>query len=244
MRNLLTCVTAGGLLLLVTISSYPFEPRQFLMLSLWSFILSVVVSVTIVLVQMDGDEVFSRVGGTTPHQFTWDRTFSSALFTHGVLPVAGLLAAQFPAIGAGVQALLEIFKQQEAENQGRGAEDQTVRGSLLSFHLQSEARVSSAVISVTCLAKTPGRSQVLNVPVPGAWGFCAVHAPALTRRSPAVGGRRCERGRRLWGAAGCHSRKTRQPCVSCSLVTSWANRVARSWLGRCPNWWPNTVSTW
>jgi hypothetical protein len=41
----------------------------------------------------------SRIGGTTPGQVTFDRAFLPKLATYIGVPVLGLVATQFPAVG-------------------------------------------------------------------------------------------------------------------------------------------------
>src|SRR5207244_2848831 len=64
LRNLLTFVTAGVLLMLLAVASYPFQPRAFLMLFVGCvgvFVASVAVTV---FVQIGRDEVLSRIAKT------------------------------------------------------------------------------------------------------------------------------------------------------------------------------------
>ncbi|MBI3469492.1 MAG: hypothetical protein HY000_41350 [Planctomycetes bacterium] len=100
LRSLLTLTTAGLLFMLMAIASYPFEPRRFLMLVLWSFLLAFVVLAITAFVQMNRDHVLSRIAGTPVDRLTLDVTFVKAVLTYGVLPILALLAAQFPDIGS------------------------------------------------------------------------------------------------------------------------------------------------
>jgi hypothetical protein len=49
-----------------------------------------------VFVSMNRDRVLSLLQGTTPGQLTWNSTFVTQVVIYGLLPVLGLLGAQFP----------------------------------------------------------------------------------------------------------------------------------------------------
>jgi hypothetical protein len=96
LRALLTFITAGSLLMLLTITYYPFQPQRLITLFIWSCILSIVLASLIVFIQASRNEVVSRIGGTAANRVTFDRTFISMVVTYGVLPLLGLLIMQFP----------------------------------------------------------------------------------------------------------------------------------------------------
>lgn len=96
LRNYLTFVTAGLLLLLLAVNTYPFQPHHLLMMMLWVMILAVVALAVWVLVQSNRDEVLSRVAKSEPGKVTWNRRFIVQLLIYGVLPLLSLLAADFP----------------------------------------------------------------------------------------------------------------------------------------------------
>jgi hypothetical protein len=84
------------MLMLVAISSYPFQPRGLLLFFSWAVILSFVGIAMTVFVQMNRDAVLSSLNGTKAGQISWDREFVVRLFFYGVVPVLALLGAQFP----------------------------------------------------------------------------------------------------------------------------------------------------
>lgn len=87
---------AGVLLLLLAISSYPFQPHNLL---LWfnSAIILVFVAVALwAFVQMNRDPILSNFNGTTPGKITWDKGFVLRVILYGVVPILALLGAQFP----------------------------------------------------------------------------------------------------------------------------------------------------
>lgn len=113
MRNLITFATTAAFVLLLAITSYPFQPQQLLTVFLWGMILSVVISSVTVFVQVERDEVLCRIAKTSPNRITFDRRFLSGLVTYGLLPVLGLLFTQLPALQgvfSWVEPVLRAFK--------------------------------------------------------------------------------------------------------------------------------------
>ncbi len=96
LQNLVGLVTAGLLLMLLAISSYPFQPRELLILFSWAIVLIVVGTTLFIFVQMSRDNVLSLLSGTEPGQLTLSRDFVFRVLLHGVIPIMALLGAQFP----------------------------------------------------------------------------------------------------------------------------------------------------
>jgi len=99
MRSCLVGALASGLLALVGVTAYAFQPRHFVSLAIWLALAAAVGLTLLVFVQMDRNATLSRIGDTTPGKVTFDRTFFSKLFTFVGLPVLGLVATQFPEVG-------------------------------------------------------------------------------------------------------------------------------------------------
>ncbi|HEY2930829.1 MAG TPA: hypothetical protein VGK99_03715 [Acidobacteriota bacterium] len=99
LKNLLICSTVGGVLLILALTSYPFQQQQVLVSVIWIALAILVTMVLTVFIQMDRNEVLSRIANTEPNRLSLDRRFLSQVFTYAVLPVATFLAAQFPALG-------------------------------------------------------------------------------------------------------------------------------------------------
>ncbi len=98
LRQLLTFSTVGLVLVLLTVSIYPFEPQRVLFLYVWSLIAASAAIGLLVLVQMERDEVISWVSGTEPRKVGWDRGFIVRFVSYAGLPILALLANQFPQI--------------------------------------------------------------------------------------------------------------------------------------------------
>ena len=84
--------TAGHSLL----SSYPYPPQSLLRLILLVVLGGTVGTLIFVLVQMNRDEVLSRIDRTEPGKVTWNLRFVMNLLTFGALPLLTLLSSEFP----------------------------------------------------------------------------------------------------------------------------------------------------
>jgi membrane protease YdiL (CAAX protease family) len=93
----------GALLLVLGIhASYPFQLNRRLEGFLWTDVAVGVAAVLFVFVRMERDEVLSNIRSSTPGQIKWDRDFIVKLIVYGLIPVAGLFAAEFPEVGGTV----------------------------------------------------------------------------------------------------------------------------------------------
>jgi hypothetical protein len=104
------------LLTTMLVSSYPYQPQSLLRLILLLVLVGAVGALVIVLVQMNRNEVLSRIARTEPGQITWNGTFILNLFTFGVVPLLTLLSSEFPglrnALFAWVQPLVSALTKQ------------------------------------------------------------------------------------------------------------------------------------
>lgn len=100
MRSCLLETMIPVLLILIAVTSYAFEPKQFVSLAIWTALGGAVALTLWVFVQMDRNATLSRIGGTTPGQVTFDRAFLTNLFTYAGIPLLGIVATQFPEVGA------------------------------------------------------------------------------------------------------------------------------------------------
>ena len=99
MRSCLIGSLLPGLLILIAVTSYAFQPKQFVSLAVWLGLALAVGLTGLVFVQMDRNATLSRIGDTQPGKVTFDRPFLANLFTYVGLPLLGLIAAQFPEVG-------------------------------------------------------------------------------------------------------------------------------------------------
>ncbi|HMV46655.1 MAG TPA: hypothetical protein PLD20_13535 [Blastocatellia bacterium] len=110
LQNLVALVTAGLLLILLASNSYPFQPRQPLLLFSWVTMLTVVFTTLFIFVQMSRDKVLSLLSGTTPGKLNFTRDFVLRVLIHGVIPVVALLGVQFPEILRQLFSWLSAFQ--------------------------------------------------------------------------------------------------------------------------------------
>ncbi len=106
LRNLGFFVLAGLLLMLLAVTSYPFQPRNEFLFFNWVVILVFVGSVGLIFVQMDRDTVLSLLNGTTPGQVNVSRELVIRVLLYVVVPLLALVGAQFP---EGLQRILSLF---------------------------------------------------------------------------------------------------------------------------------------
>jgi hypothetical protein len=98
LQNLIVFVTAGLLLMLLAVTSYPFQPHQLLLLFNTAVILAAVATTLVVFVQMERETILSVLSDTTPGKINWNRDFVSRIAVYVGLPIISLLGAQFPEI--------------------------------------------------------------------------------------------------------------------------------------------------
>jgi hypothetical protein len=101
-RNLAACSTVGLLLMLMTVSVYPFQNRDALLYFSWPVVLVAVAVTLTVWTQMNRDTLLSDLAGLPPGRTHWDRDFILRLAFYGFLPLAGLLGAQSPGKSSGL----------------------------------------------------------------------------------------------------------------------------------------------
>jgi hypothetical protein len=98
------------------VSSYPYHPQSLLRLILLLVMVFTVGAFVAVLVQMNRNEVLSRIAHTEPGEVTWNASFILNLFTFGVVPLLTLLSSEFPelrnALFAWVQPLVNALVKQ------------------------------------------------------------------------------------------------------------------------------------
>ena len=96
LKNLISFVFVGLLLMLVAVNSYPFQPREWILWFNWLIILAAVVSTMFVFVQINRDSILSHLSDTTPGRLSWTWDFITKTLVYGAVPLLALLSAQFP----------------------------------------------------------------------------------------------------------------------------------------------------
>jgi hypothetical protein len=87
-------------LLLATamLSSYPYHPQAWIKLFFLIVLAGTVAGLITMTVQMNRDDVLSRITRTDPGRIHWDMTFIRNLVLFGVLPLVSLLTSEFPIV--------------------------------------------------------------------------------------------------------------------------------------------------
>lgn len=106
LRNLLTCLTLGSLLLVLAATVYPFFPQHKLLLFLTFLAGSIAVFILTFLVQLNRDELISRITRSAPNRFTPDLSFLHGTTAY-VLPILAGLMVQLPLVTSTLRSLLD-----------------------------------------------------------------------------------------------------------------------------------------
>ena len=110
LQNLAGVVTLGLILVLAAAISYPFHPRDPLLLFSWVTILIVAAATIFTFVQLNRDRVISLLSGTEPGVLNLSRDLLYRVLIHGVIPILALLGAQFPQALNHLMSWLKIFE--------------------------------------------------------------------------------------------------------------------------------------
>jgi hypothetical protein len=94
--QLMAFMTAGLLLVLLAVTSYPFEPRRVLLFYFGSLVVLGIVHSTVTLVQIGRNVVMSRLGGGSSGSATWSRSLLARLALYAGIPLLGLVTSQVP----------------------------------------------------------------------------------------------------------------------------------------------------
>lgn len=99
LRASLMGTTLAFVLLVLAMTTYPFEP-QVPVLNFLSFLIAVAVGLGLfTFVQASRNELLSLLEGTTPNQITWNGNLVMQIFTYGLVPLLAALSAQVPVLG-------------------------------------------------------------------------------------------------------------------------------------------------
>lgn len=99
--NLLTFAMLALLLLLFASRAYPLQPQQLFSAFLFAVAVTVVGWTVRVLIQINRNDLLSRIQKTEPNKTTFDGRLVAQFLLYGVLPILTLLATLFPGM-AGV----------------------------------------------------------------------------------------------------------------------------------------------
>jgi hypothetical protein len=95
-RYFISTLTAAVMLLLLAVTSYPFEPYRLLLTCMWTLVAAVVGAGLWVYVQLDRNTLVSLMSGTPPNRLTLDSAFALRVVTWTFVPLLSVAAAQYP----------------------------------------------------------------------------------------------------------------------------------------------------
>ena len=99
LRGLMTFVSAGALLLVCAVASYPFHPQRLVSLFVWSIAIGATGAILFVILGAERDAVLSRMARTRPGRIDLNPALVAKVALYGLLPAALLAASAFPQIG-------------------------------------------------------------------------------------------------------------------------------------------------
>jgi len=92
LRNLAVFLTVASLLMLLAVTSYSFQPQRLWLLLSVALIGLVTLSVIAIVVQIERNELVSRILKTTPNQLNFHWDFFSRILLYAV-PLLGVVVA-------------------------------------------------------------------------------------------------------------------------------------------------------
>ena len=107
LRNLLSTFLISGLLLFVAVTAYPFQPARVLVFFLIGFIVLLAALAVGSFLQMERDEILSRVSRTQAGKVSWDLSFVLRIVVYGLLPILSVIATRIPEVQTGFSSLID-----------------------------------------------------------------------------------------------------------------------------------------
>jgi hypothetical protein len=110
-RYFLSTTTACSLVLLLAVSSYPFEPHRALMTGLWMLIITVVVGCLLVFLSLDRAPLLNVIAGEPEHagKVTWNLQLVNRVAVWVLIPILVVLATQYPDVARELSRVVEPF---------------------------------------------------------------------------------------------------------------------------------------
>ncbi|HVP29769.1 MAG TPA: hypothetical protein VMW35_11475 [Myxococcota bacterium] len=100
MKAMATSAVFGICALLLAAGSYPLQPQNLILNAVLAGLVVIVGLVLMLLVQVERDDLLSRIANRTPNRVDWDMSFVTQIGLYVALPVATVLVTHFPALGA------------------------------------------------------------------------------------------------------------------------------------------------
>jgi hypothetical protein len=99
LRNSLMGAVGMGLLILIAVTTYAFQPKEFVSLAIWLTLAAGIALTFWIFLQMDRNPALSLISGTKSGEITFDKTFWTNFSLYVAVPVLSLIATQFPEVG-------------------------------------------------------------------------------------------------------------------------------------------------
>ena len=109
-RYFVQVTTGCGLLLLLAVANYPFEPYRLLLTFMWIVMLTVVGSSLWVFVQLDRNTLISLISGSSPQAVTFNGALILRILAWAIVPLLSVAAAQYPEVADSLYQLLSPFQ--------------------------------------------------------------------------------------------------------------------------------------
>ncbi|MFO0819978.1 MAG: hypothetical protein U1A77_18660 [Pirellulales bacterium] len=108
LQIMMTSSIVVGILLLMCLNSYPFEPQKLLNLCCFGLLAWNLGSYAISVIHLNRNETLSRLGNTPPNSVSFDRTLFLSMLVYVVAPLLGILNIWFPVFGGSWRLLDQL----------------------------------------------------------------------------------------------------------------------------------------
>jgi hypothetical protein len=108
-KYFLATLTTMSLILLVALTSYPFEPHRLLLTSMWAIVAAVTTTGLYIFVELDRNTFLSRIAGTSAGRVTMDNALLVRVLAWVVVPLLSVAAAQYPEVANVLYHIVEPF---------------------------------------------------------------------------------------------------------------------------------------
>jgi hypothetical protein len=106
LRATLWVMMIVSFMIVFSMTVYPFRPFPFVAAAGWSLVVAVVVAALYRVIQLERNEVLSRLGGTEPNKIQWNANFVHQIVLYGVIPLTAALVGLFPDLGNWLTSIL------------------------------------------------------------------------------------------------------------------------------------------
>jgi hypothetical protein len=108
-QHFMYTLTGSAFLLLLAVSSYPFEPHRLLLTFIWIVVGSVALIGIVVYIELDRNALISRLAGTAAGHMTLDAAFAIRIVAWVIVPLLSVAAAQYPDLANALFTAVEPF---------------------------------------------------------------------------------------------------------------------------------------